>query len=181
MEMPTPPDQGDTTGGREEEVEDLLGVLCHFLGAWIERRDSILPAIARKPTRGHRICPDMVQRMAVVIGDLGNVIVSQTPHPPSPLSIPEPTTSSLPCDAPLARHLVEKVRNLGRPSPTERESIVAMVRSSSQVPLSEHVRVGLARMSYRQLKRLPKSKLTEEDKLLLNGIIKIKHQEAGFK
>lgn len=164
--------------GDRPQVEDLLGTLNHFLNTWSSHRLTLLDAINHKPQRAARIDPQVLQKMAVVMGDLGNVVSSRPQAPPPSPSLSPPQRLPGPRGYARARAVIEEVREFGSPTPRERDAIVAMIKTCSGTPLPIEALMSIARLSYRQLKRLPKSKLSHNDKLLISEMEVIKRREA---
>lgn len=161
------------TQGDALQVEDLIGILNHFLNTWSCHRSSILKALNNQPNRGLRIDPQVLQKLAMVMVDIGSV-----PSPPATSPPPTPPLPLLPKAATEARAIIEHVRELGRPSPVDREVILEAVKTSCGGPLSPDVLAGIARLSHRQLKRMSKAKLTHSDRAIIMEMECIKRKEA---
>jgi len=99
----------------------------------------------------------------------------QTSNDPSPSS-PPPQASEI---DPQVESLLNRAKNLGRLSPRDREDIVNICKDSFRKPLPPEAQVMLARLSHRQLRRLPKSNLSNDDRLLVLRLEEVKRREAG--
>jgi hypothetical protein len=89
------------------------------------------------------------------------------PHrSPSPLLPPHHTA--------LATTLLHQVKGKKRLPRHQREQLIARARATFKDPLSKDDRLLLARLSYRELNRMGKSNMTEDDRMLLLALRDIK-------
>jgi hypothetical protein len=201
-------------------VEFLTGTLQSILDTWVNNRETIQEALASRTTRFKANDPHVLQKMALVIGDLGNgmeTASSSKPcrHPPrlpttqatpppeshadvtrqtsrhhqhsSPVAIqpyPPPSSPTTPIQTQedslwQARAILNRVRELGRLPPGERGAIVAVVRNANESPLSIEDHLALARLSHRQLNRLPISRMAHVDRVFIKALRQVKKRESG--
>jgi hypothetical protein len=93
---------------------------------------------------------------------------SSSSSPPDPLQ---------PSYLALARTLIVTARQLAPLSPREKVKMFDRIRAIHKTPLSLDLLLSLARLSPRQLKRLPKGPLVRHDRLIVIAIHDIRKEE----
>ena len=157
---------------------DLLALLLEnlqgCLTTWMKHRRAISYALITATGKGENDYPVMLQQLAAVIGDLGQaqaqprVELVRPQHGPDPLAnIPSPHVVA-------AEELLARGRELGSVSTKERDSVFTVVRTTMGKPLDSEAMIVLARLSRRQLHRLPKTQLTNKDRLILKALEALK-------
>lgn len=99
---------------------------------------------------------------------------------PSPATEPRShSRAPLQPDLLRARDLLQRVREMPRPSSQEREAMANRIRSSYQKPLTCDEQLLLARLSHRQLGRLPKTNMCSHDRLLVKSLEHLQSNEKS--